>query len=98
MTTQANMIPLGEWLPDLPMHMNPGALEARNTVPQVQSYRSLNSLASFTDALTAACVGTFWGQDDNNAVFNFAGDFTDLYRLDGGDTWTSVNRLSAERQ
>ena len=93
MTTQAETIPFGEWLPDLPAHMNQGALIAENVIPQVQSYRGLNSLSSFTDALTAACVGTFWGQDDSNVVFNFAGDFTDLYRLDGGDSWTSVNRL-----
>jgi hypothetical protein len=92
-TTQAQTIPFGEWLPDLPAHMNQGALIAENVVPQVQSYRGLNSLSSFSDALTAACVGTFWGQDDSNVVFNFAGDFTDLYRLDGGVTWTSVNRL-----
>jgi len=92
-TTQAQTVPFGEWTPDLPSHMNPGALIAENVIPQIQSYRSLNSLTSFTDALTAACVGTFWAQDDNNVVFNFAGDFTDLYRLDGGDTWTSVNRL-----
>ena len=93
MTTQPQTIPFGEWLPDLPAHMNQGALIAENVIPQVQSYRGINSLSSFTDALTAACVGTFWGQDDSNVVFNFAGDLTDLYRLDGGDTWTSVNRL-----
>ncbi len=93
MTTQAETIPFGEWLPDLPSHMNQGALIAENVIPQIQSYRGLNSLSSFTDALTAACVGTFWGQDDSNVVFNFCGDFTDLYRLDGGDSWTSVNRL-----
>ncbi len=93
MTTQAQTVPFGEWLPDLPAHMNPGSLIAENVIPQIQSYRGINSLSSFTDALTAACVGTFWGQDDSNVVFNFAGDFTDLYRLDGGDSWTSVNRL-----
>jgi len=92
-STQPNIIPFGEWLPDLPMYNNPGALIAENVIPQIDSYRTLNSLASFTDALTGVCLGTFWAQDDNNAVFDFAGDGTKLYRLDSGDTWTDVSRL-----
>ena len=94
MTTQANMIPFGEWLPDLPMYNNPGALLAENVIPQIDSYRSISSLSSFTDALVGVCLGSFWAQDDNNAVFDFAGDAAKLYRLDGGSSWTDVTRLS----
>ena len=95
MSTQAQIIEFGEWLPDLPEYSNPGALIALNVVPQLQSYRGLNSLSSFTNALANVCLGAFWAQDDNNVVFNFAGDTDNLYQLTGGDTWTNVNGASA---
>ena len=93
MTTQANVIPFAEWTPDLPKYNNPGALVALNCIPELTSYRTLNSLASFSNALGDVCVGTFWAQDSNNVVFNFAGDADALYRLDAGTTWTDVTRL-----
>lgn len=85
-------IPLGEWLPDLPPLENPGALEARNCIPQASSYRSMNSLESFTNALGSACLGALWFQASDNTVFNFAGDVDSLYRLDGNVTWTDVSK------
>lgn len=95
MTTQPTQIPFGEWLPDLPQHENPGALEARNVVPQLQSYRELNGLQSFSSALARACVGTFWAPDANNDIFNFAGDLQSLYSLTSGITWTDISGPSA---
>lgn len=92
MTTQTQTIPFGEWLPDLPEYSNPGALLAKNVIPQLDSYRGLNSLTSFTNALTGACLGVFWAQDDNNFVYNFAGDATKLYQLTAGDTWSDISR------
>jgi len=91
MTTRSQSIPFGEWLPDLPETNNPGALIAKNVIPQMGSYRGLNSLLSFTSALTSVCLGTFWAQDETNVVFNFCGDASNLYRLDGGTTWTDVS-------
>lgn len=95
MTTQPAMIPFGEWMPDLPAHMNKGALIAKNVIPQLESYRDLKDLAAFSDALDDVCLGAFWSQDSSNTVFNFAGDATKLYRLDGGNTWTDVSGVSA---
>ncbi len=92
MSTQPSVIPFAEWTPDLPEYNNPGALIALNVIPQLQSYRSLNSLQAFSNALADVCLGTFWTQDDNNVVFNFAGDDNALYRLDGGVTWTDITR------
>ena len=95
MSTQANILPFAEWLPDLPEYQNPGALIALNVIPQLQSYRGLNDLLSFTNALADVCLGVFWAQDDSNVVFNFAGDTDNLYELVGGDTWTNRNGASA---
>lgn len=95
MTTQSQTIPFGEWLPDLPESINPGALVAKNAIPELQSYRSLNSLSSFSNALSSACLGLFWAQDDNNVVFNFAGDAAKLYQLTSGVTWSDISGPSA---
>ena len=38
-------VPFGEWLPDLPNHFNPGATEAKNVFPAVNSYRPFNDIA-----------------------------------------------------
>lgn len=93
--TEALQVPFGEWLPDLPAHNNPGALIAENVIPQLQSYRGLNSLSSFSNALTGTCLGTFWARAANTDVFNFAGDTTTLYNLVSGVTWTDISGPSA---
>ena len=95
MTTRGQMVPYGEWLPDLPSTNNPGALIALNVIPQIKSYRSLNSLSSFTNALASACLGAFWLQGSDNVIYNFCGDASNLYRLDSNITWTNVNGPSA---
>ncbi len=95
MSTQAQIVPFGEWLPDLPEYSNPGALIALNVIPQLQSYRSFNSLSSFTNALTNVCLGAFWAQDANNVIYNFAGDNDRLYELQGGNNWVDVSGASA---
>ena len=93
--TQAQQVPFGEWLPDLPSHENPGALEALNVIPQAQSYRSLNDLSAFSTALGNPALGSFWAQDASNAIFNFAGDVDSLYNLVSGITWTDISGASA---
>jgi hypothetical protein len=92
MTTQAQEVTFGEWLPDLPARGNPGTLVAKNAIPQEQSYRSINALSEFTNALDGPCLGSFWVQDDNNVVNNFAGDETKLYTLSGGNVWGDATR------
>ena len=39
-------VPFGEWLPDLPDHVNPGATQALNVYPAVNSYRPWKSIAT----------------------------------------------------
>ena len=95
MTTQAQQVPFGEWLPDLPQHDNPGALEARNVIPQLQSYREFLDLQPFSTALAAPAVGSFWAPDAANNIFNFAGDQFNLYNLTSGITWSNINGPSA---
>ena len=84
------IIPFGEWLPDLPDLSNPGALIAKNVIGLAgDNYGPLRSPVSFTDALASACLGSFWVQDKADQVYNFAGDSTSLYSLNGS-TWNSL--------
>lgn len=85
-------VPFGEWLPDLPANGTEGAREAKNVVAAVSSYRPLRALSSFTDALTEACLGSFWARSSGNTIFNFAGDASRLYRLQSDLTWLDVSR------
>ena len=87
-----NQLEIGEWLPDLPPLRNPGALNAFNVIPEINSYRSLDSPQAFTTALDGPSLGSFWGPDGSGSVINFAGDATDLYRLDDGTNWIKVSR------
>lgn len=88
-------VPFGEWLPDLPPLDNPGALVAKNVIPEVTFYRPLHSLSSFSNALTNVCLGAFWLQGSDNTVYNFAGDASDLYLLENNTTWTAVSKAGS---
>ena len=75
-------LPFGEWLPDLPDHVNPGATQAKNVFPAVNSYRPFNSIsATSSNALTARAQGGRAFKSDSGVVSIFAGDATKLYRL-----------------
>lgn len=95
MTTRSRPVPFGEWLPDLPPLENPGALIAKNCIPEIRSYRDLRSLSEFSDALSSQALGAFWLQISDNTVFNFAGDATNLYTLtNNNSTWSNISRVS----
>ena len=92
-------VPFGEWLPDLPDHLNPGATEAKNVYPAVNSYRPWKSIqTSSGNALTARCQGAATFKDDSGNVFIFAGDATKLYKktanlfVDECSTTTFINK------
>lgn len=82
-------LPFGEWLPDQPDLMNPGATIAKNVIGQIDHYTPLASPVALTNALDDVCLGSYWVKDRSGAVFNFAGDSSQLYRLDGGN-WLPV--------
>lgn len=95
MTTRPDTLAFADWLPDLPSYANPGALIARNVIPQISSYRQLNDITSFSNALDDVCLGAFWAQDANNVVFNYAGDAGKIYQLTLGTTWADISGPSA---
>jgi hypothetical protein len=82
-------IPFGEWLPDQPKHLNPGANVANNVYHAMASYKRFPSLVNYSSnniAANAKGGGSF--RDNSNTVYNFVANTTDIYQLDGG-TFTS---------
>ncbi len=75
-------VPFGEWLPDLPDHLNPGATQAKNVYPAVNSYRPWKSITTATaNALDNRCQGASSFTSDGGNVSIFAGDSSKLYRI-----------------
>ena len=82
-------IPFGEWLPDQPKHLNPGANVANNVYHAMSSYKRFPSLVSYSSnniGANARGGGSF--RNNSGAVFNFVSINTDIFQLDGG-TFTS---------
>ena len=82
-------IPFGEWLPDQPEYLNPGATVANNVYFAQTSYKRFPSLVNYsTNTVSTNSRGAGSFRDNSNTVFNFVATNTDLYQLDGG-TFTS---------
>lgn len=82
-------IPFGEWLPDQPEHLNPGANVAKNVYYALQGYKPFKSLVAYssnTISTNARGAGSF--RDNTNIVYNFVATNTNIYQLDSG-TFTS---------
>jgi hypothetical protein len=75
------IIPLGEYLPDLPDFNNPGATVAKNCIPFGSSYKSFPSQVVYSNALSAKCQGAYSTKDADGNTVNFSGDATKLYRM-----------------
>lgn len=88
-------IQLGEWLPDLPSKDNPGAILAKNCIPELLSYRSINGLAPFANALDDIAVGSYWLRSPTGGIFNFAGTADKLLLFDGAMTYDDVSKPAA---
>src|SRR3990167_4688723 len=91
------LIPLPAWLPDIAAYDSAGITEALNVIPRPGNrYAPLRTLsAQTTEALTARCLGAFGCRDLAGAAHVFAGDATDLQKMEsGGLTWDEVSRTS----
>jgi hypothetical protein len=78
-------IPFGEWLPDYPPHLNPGANVATNVYYAATSYKPFPSLVTYSsNDLGANSKGAGSFRSTGNVSFNFAATPTDIYQLDAG--------------
>ena len=70
------MIPIGAWQPDLPDFENPGALEAKNVIPDAAGYRPLPALVAagtLFGAMDARVQGAILARGHGGTIANFAG-------------------------
>ena len=82
-------VPFGEWLPDQPEHLNPGANVATNVYYALNSYKRFPSLVNYSsNNIGADSRGAGSFRDNAGNVYNFVAKNTDIYQLDGG-TFTS---------
>ncbi|BAQ88749.1 Phage stabilisation protein [uncultured Mediterranean phage uvMED] len=78
-------LPFGEWLPDQPEYLNPGATTANNVYYAQNSYKRFPSLVNYsTNNIGADSRGAGSFRDNSGNVFNFVAKNTDIYQLDGG--------------
>jgi len=94
MIQASQIIPFGEWLPDLGAFNNPGALTVKNCIPiENGRYSPFNDLVDYSDALANNCKGAFTHIDSSGTVRIFAGSKTKLYKL-SGTAWEDVTRTT----
>lgn len=75
-----NIIPFGEWLPDLPTYENPGAIEALNVIPAEGSYIPfLQHSPSNTAVLPDIARGALGVIQDTDVVQVYAGTVNGIY-------------------
>lgn len=73
------IIPFSSFAPDLWAGM--GSQKALNCLPAEDGYIPLKSLDANTSALNERCQGAITLRDSSGVVYTFAGDDTDLWRL-----------------
>ena len=79
-------LPFGEWLPDQPDHLNPGATVATNVYHAQSSYKPVKGLVAYggTSNVTKNAKGAGSFRDNTNTVFTFVGTKETLYKLNSG--------------
>jgi len=83
----------GPWMPDkADMTVSEGVLRALNVIPAASGYAPWKTFNSVSSALTAYPRGAVQTRDDTDAVFQYAGDASKLYR-NVSDTWTDSSKV-----
>ena len=91
------MMPISEWLPDLPAFANPGAEMMTNAVPHdTMSYQPLRSFAAVSNTISTQARGAIFGRDASGNVTGFAGTATRLYDYTAATApnWKDVTRAA----
>jgi hypothetical protein len=85
------LIPVDEWVPDMPAIGGSG--EALNVIPDSMGYRSLPSLATYSNALSARCQGFIGIKSKAGVAYDIAGTSGGMYQLNNV-SWTDVTKAA----
>jgi hypothetical protein len=89
----SDVLPWGEWRPDVSAYKGSHSPTITNVVPRGDGYGPWKSYAALSDALAAACRGFFTAYDDDGTVAIFAGTAAaELYKMSNTDySWETVS-------
>ena len=78
-------VPFGEWLPDQPEHLNPGANVAKNVYHAQKTYKRFPSLVNYSsNTILENAKGANSFRDNTNVVHNFTATKDTIYELTSG--------------
>ena len=77
----ADLIPFGEYRPDVSDLDGATTRAINNVIPQGDGYGPFRALVPFTSPLPAVCRGYFYARDDDGSIKVFAGTVNKLYVL-----------------
>ena len=97
-------LPFGEWLPDQPKFMNPGANIAKNVYFAARSYKPFPSLIAYSASSGGSTVGNISKdsrgagsfRSTDNTSYNFAATKTDIFQLASGAFTSRKSGLTGE--
>ena len=79
-------LPFGEWLPDQPDNLNPGATVATNVYHTQSSYKPVKGLVAYSGSsnVTQNAKGAGSFRDNTNTVYTFVATKDTIYKLTSG--------------
>jgi hypothetical protein len=85
-------LPFPEWKPDVSDYLGTSSLTIQNVLPRGDGYGPFADFNALSQALPAACRGTFFARNSDGSVATFAGTATRLYKLNNTNfAWTDVS-------
>jgi hypothetical protein len=88
----SNLMPFGEWRPDVADYEGKHSHVIQNVVPQGDGYGPVAAFVATSGTLAAACRGIFYALKNDGTVAIFAGTSTKLYLLNNSSqTWADVS-------
>jgi hypothetical protein len=85
-------LPFPEWRPDVSDYQGASSLTIQNVLPRGDGYGPFPDFNALSQALPAACRGTFFARNADGSIATFAGTATRLYKLNNTNfTWTDVS-------
>src|ERR1700730_17211745 len=74
-------LPFPEWRPDVSDYQGASSLTIQNVLPRGDGYGPFPDFNALSQALPAACRGTFFARNADGSIATFAGTATRLYQL-----------------
>lgn len=93
------LIPFGEFRPDVSSFRGKHTQRVENAFARGDGYGPVPNLAPYTQALPAACRGSFVARAADNTILLFAGTATKLYVMSNTTlAWTNASSSSGETE